>query len=520
MKLVCTLSFALITLLSVAQNNAVTNTAFFEGEPYLAVNPNNSQQLTAAWMSPQLGQNIVIKTSTSTNGGTTWTTPVWLAHEVSGNTSADVSLQYASNGELFICYIDYNSSTFATGQIMVRKSTNNGVSWGPAVEATSIADCPNKLCLDRPWMAIDRSGGPNNGAIYVTSMNADQPTLITPPYNPYLSVSTDGGASFAPPRFIDTLGYYAGNTITQPMPSPTVDANGTFYAAYPSYDVGQSPFAHIYLAESANAGTTIDHSNAYTVLIPGSSNSLAKKGSLLIADPSAPKHLAMLFVGDPNGDGGDILFMETFDAITWSSPTQLNEDPTGRLQDLVWANFNEDGDLAVCWRDRRNASSSGYQTETEIYGTIRFKDSVNFEPNFPVSSQQVAHAAILEGSGNDFMNVQFVGDTLYSIWGDVRTGTLNIFINRMDVTNGTSSISEIAQETNNLTIYPNPAISEITIDHFEDYKDLKLLDAHGRFIRSIDASTLTINDLSPGNYFIQFSLNGKNFMASFLKSQP
>ena len=118
------------------------------------------------------------------------------------------------------------------------------------------------------------------------------------------------------------------------------------------------------------------------------------------------------------------------------------------------------------------------------------------------------------------MNVQFVGDTLYSIWGDVRTGTLNIFINRMDVTNGTSSISEIAQETNNLTIYPNPAISEITIDHFEDYKDLKLLDAHGRFIRSIDASMLTINDLSPGNYFIQFSLNGKNFMASFLKSQP
>ena len=519
MKLLYVLSLSLFSAVSFAQNTPVTTTALFEGEPYLAVNPANSQQLTAAWMSPKLGQNVVIKTSTSANGGTTWSTPISLLHEVSGNTSADVSLQYDSNGDLFVCYIDYNNSTFAMGQIMVRKSTNNGTSWGTSAEAISIVDCPNKLCVDRPWMTIDRSGGINDGTIYVTSMNANQPSLITAPYNPYVAVSTNGGISFAAPRFLDTLGYYAGSSITQPMPSPTVDADGTFYAAYPSYDVGQSPFAHIYLAESTTAGAAVNHSNAYTVLIPGSSNTFAKKGSLLIADPSAAKHLAMLFVGDPNGDGGDILFIETFDAVTWSTPMQLNADPTGKLQDLVWANFNEDGDLAVTWRDRRNASTSGYQTETEIYGTIRFKDSTNFQPNFAISSQQVSHDPILEGSGNDFMNVQFVGDTLYAIWGDVRTGTLNIFINRMNVANGTSSISEVIKEDRNLLIYPNPATDEITIAHFDDYQNLKLLDSQGKLLNSINTSTLNVSNLPAGNYFIQFSVNGKNFTSSFIKSQ-
>lgn len=519
MKLFYTFSLLLLSAYSFAQNNAVTNTNLFEGEPYLAVNPANSQQLTAAWMGPKLGQNIVIKTSTSSDGGITWSTPISLAHEVSGNTSADPSLQYDSNGDLFVCYIDYNNTTFATGQIMVRKSTNNGTSWGTSVEATSISDCPNKLCVDRPWMVIDRSGGINDGTIYVTSMNANQPTLVSPPYNPYLSVSTNGGASFSPPRFLDTLGYLAGSTLTQPMPSPAIGADGTFYANYPSIEPSQGPLGKYYLAESTDAGNTLSHSTAYTILIPGAGNGLSKRAHLMIADPSTPKHLAIFFVADPNGDGGDILYQETFDGINWTALARVNQDPIGndRLQDMVWAGFNEEGDLAVCWRDRRNASTSGYSTETEIYGVLRYKDSTNFEQDFAISSQQAPHNAILEGSGNDFLNVQFVGDTLYTIWGDVRTGTLNIFINRLNVANGTSSTNEVAIEENNLNLYPNPAIDILTIEHFEDYEDLKLFDQNGRFIQDITSPKLIVSHLAEGKYFVHFALNGKNFTSTFVK---
>ena len=99
--------------------------------------------------------------------------------------------------------------------------------------------------------------------------------------------------------------------------------------------------------------------------------------------------------------------METFDGISWTAPERVNQDPIGNgsMQDLIWGGFNENGDMAICWRDRRNAPSTGYQTDTEIWGAIRFKDSSNFEPDFVISNQQVQHESILEGKGNDFQRL-------------------------------------------------------------------------------------------------------------------
>jgi hypothetical protein len=248
------------------------------------------------------------------------------------------------------------------------------------------------------------------------------------------------------------------------------------------------------------------------VLIPGVQDPFAKKGGRLICDPSEPSHLALLLLGQENGDP-DIYFMETYDAINWTTPVRVNDDPVanGKMQDLIWGAFNENGDLAICWRDRRNASANGYQTETEIYGVIRYKDSTDFEANFPISSEQAPHDVILEGAGNDFMNVQFVGDTLYSIWGDVRTGTVNIFLNKMSVASGTSSIQTIHTEEPILTIFPNPADDSFTIDQFEEYSDFQLIDANGRILKNIYSETVDTSDLPSGNYFVRFLLNNKAF---------
>jgi hypothetical protein len=472
----------------------------------MAIDPTNDQHLVAAWMGFKLFEALIIKTSYSDNGGLTWSTPIDIPHELGNTGSADVSLKYNSSGDVFLCYIDYETTNFTQGVIYVRKSSNGAISWDSPIEALSITDCPGKICLDRPWMAIDNSGGLNNGAIYITSMNADQPTLITPPYNPYMAVSSDNGLSFSSPRTLDTTDYLVG-AITQPMPSPTVDANGTFYAAYPSYETSQSPFVHFYLAESNSLGINLDHSNAYTVLIQGSADPFAKKASLLISDPSTPKHLAMFLIGQESGDG-DIYFMETFDAISWSTPIRVNDDPSGngKLQDLVWASFNESGDLAICWRDRRNASANGYQTETEIYGTVRMSGAT-FGSNFNLSSQQAGHDIVLEGAGNDFMNVNFVGDTLYAIWGDTRSGAVSIYLNKMDVVSGATTISEVYNASSPMKIYPNPAKTIFTIENFAAYKSISLINSQGQLIQNITTATTDITKLECGTYFLHFELN-------------
>jgi hypothetical protein len=181
------------------QNSLVSSGNIFEGEPYLLVNPQNQQHLVAAWMGYQLNQKISIKTSVSLDGGINWSVPTAQSHEVANNSSADVSLAFNSSGVVFMCYIDYDNDLFTNGKIVVRKSINGGLNWSTSTEVINITDCPNQLCIDRPWMVIDRSGGIHDGTIYVCSMNADQPTLITPPYFPYLSVSKNNGVSFETP---------------------------------------------------------------------------------------------------------------------------------------------------------------------------------------------------------------------------------------------------------------------------------------------------------------------------------
>lgn len=500
-----------IPFFGTSQNVNVSNATVFEGEPYLAIDPNNQQHLVAAWMGFKIGQGIIIKTKYSNDGGLTWSTVNELPHIAGALASADVSLEYDSNGNLFICYIDYDNQNFTQGDVLIRKSTDGGATWGNPVSSISIADCPNQLCVDRPWIAIDNSTGPNNGAIYVTSINANQPTLVSPPYHSYLVVSSDGGNTFSTPRFTDSTNFAVGS-ISQAATSPVVGPDGTFYATYPSFETSQSPLAHIYLASSTTLGVDLDHTNAYTVLIQGATDPFAKKAGKLMCDPSEPSHLALLLLGQESGDG-DVYFLETYDAINWTTPARINDDPSGngKLQDLMWGDFNENGDLAICWRDRRNGSANGYQTETEIYGVVRYKDSTDFEANFPISSQQVSHDVVLEGSGNDFLNVRFVGDTLYTIWGDIRTGTLNIFLNKTSVSSGTSSLQTIHSDDALMTIFPNPANESFKIEQFEAYQNCHLIDASGKVYKDIKTSTVQTSDLESGMYFMRFTANNKAF---------
>lgn len=506
-KFILSTVILIVSQLGFSQNQNISNGSTFDGEPYLAIDPANPQHLVAAWMGFQLGQKITIKTSYSTNGGTTWSTPIWQVHQVANNSSADVSLSYDLNGNLYMAYIDYDNVNFTNGGIFVRKSTNGGVSWGSAVEAISTLDCPNQLCLDRPWIAVDKSGGVNDGVIYVTSMNADQPTLVTPPYHPYLSVSTNNGTSFNTPRYLDTLGFYAGSTISQPMPSPVVTSDGIFIGIYPAYEpTTQGPFAHLYIAKSTSAGVDLSHIDAYSGTGNPISDPYVKKGSLFKNDPSDPNHLAYFFLSEVNGDA-DIYFMESFNGgINWTAQQRVNQDPigNGKLQDLVWADFDQDGDLAVCWRDRRNAAGTNYQQTSEIYGVVRWKDSINFSADFPISDSPATHDVVLEGNGNDFMNVNFLNDTIYAVWGDVRTGVLSIYLNKYAVSSGTNSINLINQELiEDPLVFPNPAHDQIQLKDYFKTDHFSIINSAGKIVsdgRKFPLNGLSIEKLPNGVY--------------------
>jgi hypothetical protein len=76
-KLLTLVLFTLLIQLGISQpvNTDLSNGLIFDGEPYLAINPTNNQNIVAAWMGMKYTSGlfrILIKTRASFDGGNTW----------------------------------------------------------------------------------------------------------------------------------------------------------------------------------------------------------------------------------------------------------------------------------------------------------------------------------------------------------------------------------------------------------------------------------------------------------------
>lgn len=486
MKVLTMLFLLFISIKAFGQNQNLSNGNVFDGEPYLAINPNNDQHIVVAWLGwINFSNQFKIKVKTSYDGGLTWSAASELPHTVNGYSSADPSVAFNYAGDVFVCYIDFTGTTPpVTGGVYLCKSIDGGLTFNSPIEVINTSYDGTKWPIDRPWLVIDNSTGPYQGNIYVTSMNLNRTNA---PFNPYLSVSNDGGNTFIT-SYLDTTGWLAGSLNPLPMCSPTISSSGVFYGAYPSYVLSQSFYSQAFLVKSINGGLSFTHSTLITSNPPSNIGDypLAKKGPLLISNPSNSSHLAYVFLSAVNEDL-DVFLTETTNAgTTWTTPTRINDDPLGnnRMQDLLWADFDTDGDLIISWRDRRNGTDSSYQTPSEIWASFRNKDSMQFEPNFQITSQTIAYDTILESAGNDFMCIKIQNDTLSATWGDTRDGKLNIWFQRL-TTNGTVlSVQQISSEDIPfIFVYPNPTSSLLFVES-ENLKGISVYDLNGQEIIS------------------------------------
>ncbi len=512
-KIIILICFSIQSVFVFGQNQNISNGNVFDGEPYLSINPNNPQHLVVAWMGwVDLANQIKIKLKTSFDGGQTWSLATELPHIVSTYTSADPSVEFNKNGDVFVCYVDFTGTDPpVTGGVYLCKSTDGGLTWGTPTEVINTSFDGTKWPIDRPWLEIDRSSGANQNNIYVTTMNLNR---TNPSFNPYLSVSVNGGNTFTT-KYLDAPSWLAGSTNPLPMSSPSVTASGVFLGSYPSYEVSQSLYPQYFLASSTNGATTFSYTTILSLTdpIPLSSFPSAKKGQLLIANPINSNHLAFIFLRTINGDL-DVFFMETFDlGVSWSSSLKINDDPIGNniMQDLVWADFDADGDIIISWRDRRNSIEGTYQTPTEIWAAYRDKDAIQFSPNFQITNEAVPYNSILENSGNDFMCIKLQDDFLNAVWGDTRNEYLNIWFQRMDIDGTVLSTQQISSEKiQEIFIYPNPSVTTVYIESkSKDLKKVTVYNLKGEKLVSkrnkngINKVIISLENYSSGIYFIK-----------------
>jgi hypothetical protein len=213
---------------------------------------------------------------------------------------------------------------------------------------------------------------------------------------------------------------------------------------------------------------------------------------------------------------------ETFNAgVNWSEEIRVNDDPLGNgvLQDLVWADFDTDGELVVTWRDRRAAQDTGYQVSSEIWGAVRMNGDDSFGDNFPISSELVEHGQILNSSGNDFMCVEMVDDTISVVWGDVRTGLLKIWFQRLNSEGEVLSMTELVQsDLESFTVFPNPCYDQLNLN-IKTLDSYKIVDSKGNEVLKCNSrdKMIDVSTLSPGLYVIEVLFEGKKETAGFVK---
>ncbi|MBI4548056.1 MAG: T9SS type A sorting domain-containing protein [Ignavibacteriae bacterium] len=176
-----------------------------------------------------------IRLSRSTNGGTSYSTPVNISTTVTGGShSQGVHLSIGSSGQLYAVwavYDDWGPGVYGEDGIGFNKSTNGGSSWlaSPVriLNITGIRDwwtyknTTGQLIRVNsfPSMAVDQSGGSYNGHMYLVwaDRRYGDPDIL-------LSKSSDDGTTWTTPIRVnkDTQG----NGRDQWMPWVTVNTDG------------------------------------------------------------------------------------------------------------------------------------------------------------------------------------------------------------------------------------------------------------------------------------------------------
>ena len=200
--------------------------------------------------------------SYTTNGGVSWNGVTTINTPPGGHYSQGCDITVGPNGEVYVCWAQVSSGVLTEDYLGFSKSTNGGASWIVTNNAfdmngirASTFNSWNFRVNSFPRIAVDRSGGPRNGWIYVVSADKNLAPAGTDA-DVIMHSSSDGGTSWSAGVRVnqDALN----NGKVQFFPAIRVDETGGVNICY--YDnrnypsVGDS--CETYMSQSNDGGVT------------------------------------------------------------------------------------------------------------------------------------------------------------------------------------------------------------------------------------------------------------------------
>jgi Methyltransferase domain len=201
--------------------------------------------------------------------------------------------------DVFVAWERYPSGGPNQRQLLIRKSTDAGATFGPPVFVSTMTPVGDsqvlrgrfRTFLDLQGLAVDRSGGQDEsnaaqsdsngssrGNVYITwhdgrNLKVPDPFSFCEQQFRYcfgdilLSRSTDGGMTWSPPIRVNEPAI--GLRVDHFLPATAVDNNGQVFVVY--YDRSRDPrnlLMDVFLGRSANTGATWSNSRLTTTNFP------------------------------------------------------------------------------------------------------------------------------------------------------------------------------------------------------------------------------------------------------------
>ncbi len=405
-------------------------------ETTIAVDPRNPNILVAGAQDLRLvasGEHRWHGYYRSIDGGLTWvssllpgfpgdTSPQGIASPLhKSNTTSDPVVAFDTMGDVFYAGLVFNttcpsvctSGTQSGNLAFVAKYTNDGATYS----GTTLIKGP--IIADKPWIAVDNTGGTYNGKVYLVF---DANLTTTSPFGTLLTSSSDGGMTFSSP-------FYVPSDQTGELPGVAVDGSGNVYVSSDAFDpITEAFLNYIQVSKLTNGGTTlvqnvkaVNPANWLT-----SSPAGASFRAFTIPQIAADSSGVYLTFDDVRlGNSNVYLAQSTDGGLTWSAPQIINDVLTG--QHFFPTISVSGGIINVAWYDSR-LNSGTTMTSLDVYYANSPDGCMCFSPNLRVTNvsfnpeivKRTDLGPTLQPFMGDYFGIASTPFTAYPVWADNR----------------------------------------------------------------------------------------------------
>jgi hypothetical protein len=224
--------------------------------------------------------------------------------------------------------------------------------------------------VDKEWMEVDAnpaSASACAGNVYVTFTSFHG---VGGNFPIKFSRSTDGGATFSPPRTISTGGQ--DGTARNQGSDIAIAPNGAIYVAYRTY-AGGSDASSISIVKSTDCGQHWSQPVFVGSIVAVQAPGVAFRTptfAFVAVDDTNPNTVYVAYQNFVGGDYDIYAQRSTDGGATWDAPVQVNEEDPNSPRHQIFPTIEvSHGALHAAWYDFRNSTTAGNEALDVYYAS-------------------------------------------------------------------------------------------------------------------------------------------------------